>query len=196
MSCGKFNRRSWVIPTLAIMILIGCPALGDSETNDVPGCPVGGYSAVNCPIRSDAVIRQIISARLAGAVSSPCNPIGVDVQCGVVMLTGQVDTAGKRQLAGILASSVRGVTCVSNQMTICPEALTDQRLVGMIRKALSRIPMNTRQVVVYVKNGVAQLTGSVATDYGRDMVGQAAASVPGVASVQNNITVIDVTGNF
>ncbi len=169
---------------------------GSAAAATQQGCPVGGYAIVACPVTNDAVIRAAVATRLAGSVSSACCVVDVQVCNGAVTLRGQVDSIGRIDLATILAWSVRGVACVSNQLTVSPASTSDMALVVGVKNALGRQVFVSRQIRVQASDGVVQLTGAVATDYDREQAGLVAASVEGVATVYNNLSVLDDPGGL
>lgn len=170
----------------AASLAVTIPAAGQ-VTPALPGCPIGGYPTVSCPVMTDQVISEAVRTRLAGTASRPGTGVGVSVKNGVVTLTGIVDDQTRRELAGLLAASVPGVTRVDNQLVLLPAAERDAALAERVRDALSRAPIDLQQVNVDVSEGVVRLTGLVNSDYAREEAWMIAWGVPGVEAVQNNI---------
>ena len=185
---------------IAMLLALGVLAAGSMSGSAAEAtrqvCPVGGYPLVACPVTNDAVIREVVISRLAGSVTSACSVVDVRVDNGAVALRGQVDDPGKIDVATILASSVRGVTCVSNQLTVSPAAAGDMALVVRVKNALGKQIFVSRQIRVQAADGVVELTGAVATDIDREQAGMVAASVEGVATVYNNLSVTDDPGGL
>ncbi len=152
-------------------------------------CPIGGRSAVSCPVITDEVIREAVTLRLRGAVSSACTPVTVCVQDGVVTLTGVVNSRGKWDLANLLTSTVCGVRAISNQIRLAPVVDADEQLVAGVRQALSRAFFRTGQIAVESSQGIVRLRGMVDSDWDREQAGLIAEGVPGVTAVQNNLIV-------
>lgn len=152
-------------------------------------CPVGGRSAVSCPVITDEVIREAVMLRLRGAVSSACTPVTVRVQNGVVTLTGVVNSRAKWDLANLLTSTVCGVRAISNQIGLAPAVEADEQLVAVVREALSKASFRTGQIAVEGSQGIVRLTGVVDSEWSREQAGLIAEGVPGVTAVQNNLIV-------
>lgn len=176
-----------MLSAFALGVLI---AISGSAAIAQPGsCPIGGYAIPACPVVTDQVIRDQVISRLSGSVSSEKYPVIVSVCNGVVTITGQVQTEGKRNLACIFAYSVRGVTAVRNYLTIDPNIVDDLILVGEVRRALNKSAIDSKKVKVLVVDGVVELTGTVANEVEKENATEVVQSVPGVTAVYNNTTV-------
>ncbi len=186
-----------VVVALSLMAgLLAVPISLSAQDTPEPVCPVGGYAVIACPVRSDAVIRAAVKMRLAGLVTSACCVVDVQVNDGTVTLRGQVDNSGKISLATVLASSVRGVVCVCNQLTVWPVSQRDAQIAVEVRRALGRQMFVANQIRVLVSDGVVELTGAVATRYDSDMATIVAESVDGVTAVYNNLMLTDPSGGL
>jgi osmotically-inducible protein OsmY len=189
------SLASFTLPALALVILI-LGSTSVSAAQDTPGtCPIGGYAITACPAASDSVIRDQVVSRLSGSVASARYPITVGVCQGVVTLRGLVQTVGKRDLAMLFASSIRGVVAICNELSVDPTTADDLTLVGDVRRAFNKSYIDSKQVQVQASQGVVQLTGSVTMEIDREQATQVAASVPGVTAVYNNITVRGPSGS-
>lgn len=71
--------------------------------------------------RSDAVLHEAVSERLAQDRLLDARGIIVEVEDGVVSLEGQVRTPSDRRLADLLAHDVGGVDRVLNHLVIQPD---------------------------------------------------------------------------
>lgn len=182
--------RLW-LPVIALTAL----ALSSGSVARAQTCPVGGYTITACPIISDSVIRDKIASRLSGSVASTRYPVRVSVCDGIVTLTGMVQTIGQRDMATVLASGIAGVVSVSNQLTVDPSLADDLFLMREVRRAFNKSYIDSKQVRVEVSEGVVQLSGNVTTEVDREQAAQIAASVPGVATVYNNLTVRGPSGS-
>ncbi|QID17990.1 BON domain-containing protein [Nitrogeniibacter mangrovi] len=67
---------------------------------------------------ADAAIKGKVEAVLAMERTLHGTDILVDVKGGVILLSGEVDTAGQRDKAGRLASGVEGVKKVMNELMV------------------------------------------------------------------------------
>lgn len=154
------------------------------------GCPIGGVPTISCPVFDDRIISEAVRTRLAGIVIPPGSTcVTITVVGGVVTLTGTVTDEARRDVAGLLALSVRGVRQVMNRLTISPQTIEDLRLVIAVKEAINRAPINPRHIRVFVTNGVVQLTGMVDDSVDAADAEAAAWGVPGVTAVQNNLTI-------
>jgi hypothetical protein len=71
--------------------------------------------------RSDAVLHEAVSERLAQDRLLDARGIIVEIEDGVVSLEGQVRTPSDRRLADLLAIQVDGVTQVRNHLAVQPD---------------------------------------------------------------------------
>ena len=182
--------------TLAVGLLAAGPISAAPAETSQPVCPVGGYTIIACPVRTDAVIQGAVRTRLAGLVTSACRVVDIQVDDGAVTLRGQVDDPGKIGLATLLASSVRGVVCVSNQLTVSAGSQRDMQIAANVQAALGRQIFVSRQIRVHVSEGVVELTGAVATVYDSEQASLVASAVEGVATVYNNLMITDPSGGL
>jgi hyperosmotically inducible protein len=113
-----------------------------------------------------------------------------------VTLLGQVRNAVLRDDAESAVKKIEGVERVDNQIEILPVSFNDDR----IRARVARAIFNDTQLFRYsiqsvppihiiVKNGHVTLEGVVANQGDKNVAGLRANGVPGVFSVQNNLTV-------
>ncbi len=181
-----------LLPVLCIMLALAAgPATAAVYPTSAPVCPIGGYTNVGCPVATDAVIRNVISSRLAGLGIPNRNCISVGVANGVVTLTGIVDNLTLKDLATIMASSARGVNCVDNRLALSEIGSLDLAIVAAVRKALDKQPYQTRQVFVTSYEGVVTLRGEVYSTLALFMAPQVAYDVHGVQAVQNHLIIVD-----
>lgn len=113
----------------------------------------------------------------------------VTVDNGVVVLEGTASTVHTKNLAEQLAKNVRGVWSVENRIDVATEKqFTDTELADKIREALDNHPDLSRlKVAVTVMEGAAYLSGSVESPYQVREAADAAATVPGVTTVYNEV---------
>jgi osmotically-inducible protein OsmY len=117
----------------------------------------------------------------------------VEVEFGVVTLTGTVSNMAAKQAAAQDARNTVGVARVKNLIKVRPaEEVADETLAQRIRDALSRDPYVDRyEIAVSVENGKAFLYGTVDTHFERTQAGKVAATVDGVVAVRNNLSLTD-----
>jgi osmotically-inducible protein OsmY len=121
--------------------------------------------------------------------------VGVEVDKGVVTLTGTVKSYGKRLAAQEAAHQVAGVLDVANNVQVkLPGSLerNDTDIAQAVRDALrwhSMIPEEKIQTTV--SQGALTLNGTVDHWYQRDEAEQAVRRLSGVRWVTNNLKVAD-----
>ena len=189
------NSQRWIIITMAAITAVAWLITVAVAQPQTP-CPIGGYATVACPVVNDEIIQSTVISRLAGSVSSPKYPVNVQVKNGIVTLTGQIADDARKQMATILAASMRGVACVNNRLIITGTTQTDINLTRDVIRELGRQPFRIRRIQVSIVDQVADLRGEVDTDYDRTQAGLTAESVPGITAVHNNLIVMEAGGTF
>jgi len=118
--------------------------------------------------------------------------IDIRLKDGVVTLSGKVDNLLSKERAGKIASIVKGVSAVVNNLTVSPPALTDDSEVQKnIETALIEDPAtNVYKIGVSVKNYVAMLSGTVDSWQGKELCEDTAKGVRGVVAVNSSIKVV------
>lgn len=120
--------------------------------------------------------------------------VGVEVNEGVVTLTGTVDNYAKKEAAQAAAHKVAGVRDVANDIQVhIPNvgARTDTEIAQAIRQALEwNVFVPHERIQTTVATGLVTLTGTVDTWAQRDEAYQVVSKLAGVKSVLNNISVV------
>lgn len=192
LGCLKEVKTMRIMKIVAVMVIAlatFAPAFAQGTTNGIGPCPVGGLPTVACPVINDDVIQATIASRLGGLIPNAGSYIYVSSCQGVVTLTGMVFNDRQRQVAGILASSVRGVMRVDNRLAVSPMGDADMRLMAAIQAKLDDLVIGSHQFMLEVNQGVVQITGWVDSELALDMVPIAIQSVPGVTAVYNNLII-------
>lgn len=140
--------------------------------------------------RTDPEIRADILARFRGSATPGVRQLDADVEDGIATLRGAVGSWGQKQQAELLASEVRGVRAVDDEITLDYESSRpDAAIRTDIVDALARdVYLEGLPIEVAVLNGKVTLTGSVGNAYERDRATEAA-WVPNVESVENDVKV-------
>lgn len=127
--------------------------------------------------------------------------VGQDREKGIVTLTGKVQNEAQKAEAASIAQSIAGSQVVANQIAVEPagnegvasdvnEALDDGIDSNMKALLLKVTNKDNKDDVTYsVKNAVVTLKGSVASQARRTEIEQAAAGVPNVKQVVNELEV-------
>jgi osmotically-inducible protein OsmY len=118
--------------------------------------------------------------------------VRVEIQDGVAILTGSVDSPVAKHAAQEAAHRVPGVLDVVNHVRLPgagggPES--DLELCRAVRRALQRAVREHRRIQTSVERGWVTLCGCVATVEERERAERAVEQVPGVRGVTNGIHV-------
>lgn len=144
---------------------------------------------------------------VSGAVREELNAIGLrdvsvaqDRDAGVVTLRGTVVTEAEKTAAAAAAQRVAGTQVVANEIVVTPpggedvaedvSAALDEGIESNMKALMIRMG-EPSDVDYRVKAAVVTLTGSVASQAARAEVEKAAASVPNVKQVVNELQVRD-----
>ncbi|HZP42395.1 MAG TPA: BON domain-containing protein [Candidatus Binatia bacterium] len=145
---------------------------------------------------SDAWITSDTKLRLLADGDVPGTQVNVDTRNGVVTLFGIVPTERAKTAAEADAKKVSGVREVRNLLQVVPterqEAVnaTDADLEKAIERELdAREDLKDATISVEVKDGVARLTGMVASDPQRLEAAMAARGTEGIRAVQDDLRV-------
>jgi osmotically-inducible protein OsmY len=137
--------------------------------------------------RSDEDIARAASDALEWNVAVPYEGIKVQVQDGLVTLSGKVDWWYQKDAAEDAVRKLVGVVMVSNYITIKPavkpEDVKDKIVSAFQRNAL----LDARRVTVEAHGGKVILRGSVRNWAEKEQVEQAAWAAPGVSEVESHI---------
>lgn len=147
---------------------------------------------------TDRQTQLAVLAELAHEYPFKPAEIGVEVDDGVVTLTGTVSSHFKIDDASEVAAGVAGVRDVANNLTVeLPSSTTpdDTRIAKAIRQALmgdAIVPAQRIQSIV--RNGVAILKGNVDYSYQRESAIDAVRRVAGVTSIADHISIAPLAG--
>ena len=139
--------------------------------------------------KTDEEIATAAINALLWDVTIPKNRIKVTVTDGRLTLTGNVDWHSQRYAAERNVRNLHGLRSVINQVTIMPK-LSATIVMDRIQSALRRsAEVDAGNINVSVNGSTLTLTGTVRTWAERTDAGWAAWSAPGVAFVENQISV-------
>jgi osmotically-inducible protein OsmY len=140
---------------------------------------------------TDDDLRQDVAAELHWDPQVDSTAIEVSAAGGTVTLRGTVASLSHKRAGGHAACRVRGVTSVANDLRVQildRDRRADEDLRGDVLEALmleSSVPMT---VDADARDGLVTLTGKVEWHYQREVAESRTASVPGVAGIDNAIT--------
>ncbi|KKA43578.1 MULTISPECIES: BON domain-containing protein [Salinivibrio] len=128
--------------------------------------------------------------------------INTDVEQGVVILTGKVDTELDKSLASGLVRQIDGVSEIKNELTVSQpasqsadlgQAVVDTKVSAALKTSLLLNPdISGTNIDVSVNDGVATLSGEVKSDAARDL---AVLMAENAQDVERVIDELDVEGN-
>jgi osmotically-inducible protein OsmY len=141
--------------------------------------------------RPDESIARAASNALEWDVSVPHDRVKVQVQDGLVTLSGEVDWWYQKNDAENAVRRLTGVVSVSNGITIKPEIKRlDDDVKDKIESAFQRnAVLDARRIRVETRGGKVILRGSVHSYAEREQVQWAAWAAPGVSEVESYITI-------
>lgn len=144
-------------------------------------------------IRTDSEIQQDVLRELKWDTRVEETDVGVQVDGGVVTLTGTVTSWGKRVAAEEAAHRVRGVLDVANDISVRPPGTpgrTDTEIAKAVRQALEwDVFVPEDRVQSTVSGGVVTLKGDVESWSQRDDAERAVRNLSGVRGVTNRLEV-------
>jgi osmotically-inducible protein OsmY len=139
--------------------------------------------------RSDEDIAQAVANVLEWNVLVPHDRVKVQVQDGLVTLSGEVDWGYQKFAAEEAVRYLMGVVWFSNQITVKP-TVKPQDIKNKIVSAFQRNALlDSRRIAVDTRGGWVILSGSVRTWGERAEAQWAAWAAPGVSEVDNNIII-------
>jgi osmotically-inducible protein OsmY len=140
---------------------------------------------------SDDDLRSRVVAELSGDPRVYNESFKVSAVGGTVTLRGTVASLQLRQVAGRAVARVRGVAAIANELRVQIPAANrqnDEDLLGDVLEALMldiSVPMT---VDARVRDGFVTLTGTADWHYQREAAESRTTNVPGVAGIDNAIT--------
>jgi len=171
---------------------------------------VKGVSAIRDEIQvagaeiSDAQLQEKLSKAITydmvGYGTTPFDAIGVQVQNGVVTLSGHAYGPVDASDAVAIVEYTKGVKDVIDNIQIDPVSPMDDRIRIAVFRKVYGFPMLNQYLIdpakpirIQVENGHVTLYGTVDTEAQKDAAGIQANSVPGVFSVTNDLQVANAS---
>jgi osmotically-inducible protein OsmY len=154
-----------------------------SVTNDLE------VRLLNDDRRDDADLRGAV---LQALILDDLIPSTVDakVDDGSVRLTGTANWQYQRDEAEFVASNIRGVIAVTDEVELVPPGPTAENLQHSIEEAMKRnAKIDAASVSVESSNGTVKLSGTVSSWADHDEAVSAAWAAPGVTNVKDHIVV-------
>jgi osmotically-inducible protein OsmY len=141
--------------------------------------------------RSDADIRNAVRRRILNSAVIESQRMTVTCLDGKVTLAGTVDSWSESEQAGLLASEVRGVKDVKNDIWLeYKTERSDQEIKNDAVAQLKRdVYLSGLPITVTVKDGVITLSGSVGNAYEKDLADSEVRYISHVKNVKNKLKV-------
>jgi osmotically-inducible protein OsmY len=141
--------------------------------------------------RPDAELAADVQRSLARSAAIQSTDLHVSSQQGTVKLEGEVGSWAQQRQAELLASGVRGVRAIENELTVLPtRTRPDVALRGDVIATLERDVYLTRsRIGVVVEDGVVTLSGAVASAFEKERAATATRWIPDVRQVRNRLRV-------
>ena len=156
----------------------GVKAVANDLTVELPGAP-----------RDDSGIAQAIAHVLEWNVQVPEDRVHATVEHGWVTLEGEVDHDYQRREVERMVRHVRGVTGVLNNITVRPP-VNQAQVQTLIEEMFKRqAEVDALHIRVEVTDHTAKLYGQVHSLGEANAAQAAAASAPGVASVESHLLI-------
>ena len=136
------------------------------------------------PSRADAKLRSAIQERFLDDARVRASEVEIQVINGVVTLRGDVPTLAERAAAIKVASRVKGVQAVRNEVHIRPPRIADRLIqAAVLERIRTASDVTGSRTVVRVRNQVVTLEGTYPTLASMDRVVAAAGEVAGVRDI-------------
>jgi hyperosmotically inducible protein len=173
-----------LIASGAVLSMAACSA---TRTQRAPGEQV-----------DDAAVLTSVKSALVSDKVTDAGDINVDVNRGVVKLSGFVDNPQQKAQAADVARRVDGVKSVQNDIAVkqgsggetAGEYIDDSVLTAKVKAALIESPdTKAHQINVETNQGVVQLSGFVDNAAAKTAATDVAKSVNGVKDVKNELSV-------
>jgi osmotically-inducible protein OsmY len=144
-------------------------------------------------MKTDTQLQNDVMAELKWNTSINATKIGVEVDKGVVTLSGHVDNYGQKWSAERAAQKVCGVKALAVEIDVVLPGSVNRSDTEIARTAENVLEWTTNwpknQVKVMVENGWITLSGELDYEYQRKMATTAVRHLMGVNGVSNQITI-------
>ena len=179
--------KKTLVALIASSAVLSMAACSSTRTQRAPGEQVD----------DGALLTSVKSALVSDKVTD-AGDINVDVNRGVVKLSGFVDNEQQKTKAATVARNVDGVKSVQNDIAVkkgdsgssAGEVIDDSVLTAKVKTALIESPdTKAHQINVETSHGVVQLSGFVDNAAAKSAATSVAKSVTGVKDVKNELSV-------
>ena len=197
------KRHLWA--AIAIVILGAVPAvaqeraaLADRHVKASNGTSHAAWSngAIASSASDEAIANRIVKEVLRYTRYTIFDDVNVSVDRGVVTLSGRVTQPYKAKDLARLASRVKGVLEVNNDLGVLPVSIYDDRLRQSIARQIYGDPVFSRYAIhvnppihIIVERGNVILTGAVNSKVERQKAEVIVRSTSGVFGVENQLRI-------
>ena len=147
--------------------------------------------------KTDARLRQDVIDEIEHDWRFKPAELGVEVDQGIVTLTGTVSSYTKLAAAAEIAAEIAGTKGVANELTVRvpgTKLMNDTELAASVRDALKwDVDVPDERIDVIVRNGAVTLKGEVQYWYQKQAASDAVARLAGVVVVNNYVSVTPPT---
>lgn len=144
-------------------------------------------------VKTDARLRQDVIDEIEHDWRFKPAEIGVEVDQGIVTLTGTVSSYTKLAAAAEIAAEIAGTKGVANELTVRvpgTKLINDTQLAASVRSALKwDVDVPDDKIEIIVRNAAVTLKGEVPYWYQKQAATDAIARLAGIAVVNNYISV-------
>ena len=165
-------------PIFAITIFIAMGGLSCKAANQ------------SSEIVSDSEISLALETQLLLEESVPSHRLEIKTLEGIVTITGEIENLLAKHRAAEIASTLRGVRAVVNNILVNPRPRPDQEIKKDIKSAFLNDPaIELSDLEVELSNGIVTLSGIVQSRQERELAGEIAAGIKGVRDINNQIAI-------
>jgi osmotically-inducible protein OsmY len=148
----------------------------------------GGFDTTPAEEAGDRRLRDQITARLEGQVALHPRELQVEVDGGLVRLSGTVASLEEIDTVERLVQGIVGVRKLDNHLQVRSSTRSDLAIAQEIRRRLDRfVALRSPAVEAAVSEGRALVTGLVSEAVDRAEAERQARSVPGVVSAPSRL---------
>jgi osmotically-inducible protein OsmY len=185
----------WTFPAAAAPTGPAQDASPPQTQPDAPAVPApadsGPATVAPVPLPTDDEIQARVEESLThDAAIADHGTFRVKCEEGIVTLGGKADTLSILMQAERIAGDVRGVLDVVVQVALPTSGIADSQILLEIQSSLRMPTFRGDHIAVAVMGGEVHLNGTTVTYSHKLLAERAAAEVPGVVSVQNNLRVV------
>ena len=148
-----------------------------------PGCPDD--------VADKNLETQILST-LQSDKSINCTAVKVNVENGVITLTGSVDTDDQKETLHLIIKKITSPVIIIDKLSVVTSHLdTDRTIADQIQLVLNLIdPINNSALVAHIDNGSVILDGKVRDWNEFNRIEFAVRQIPGVSDVKNQLILV------